>query len=70
MTIFNKPKKFKSAFDSTDSPKTPAINLVEFDCQACGCRQAEYYQIQIRANDEPPTEFWKCNGCGATTRSE
>jgi DNA-directed RNA polymerase subunit M/transcription elongation factor TFIIS len=70
MPVFSKPKKFKTASELSSEPQAPCINLVENICLKCGHNQAKFRQIQIRANDEPPTEIYTCSACGDSTRPE
>jgi DNA-directed RNA polymerase subunit M len=37
--------------------------IVEAECQKCGNRTAEYWEIQTRSADEPATRFHKCTKC-------
>jgi len=49
--------------------KEESINvIVDAECPKCGNRKAEYWEIQTRAADEPPTRFHKCTKCRGTWR--
>ena len=42
--------------------------IVDAKCPKCGYGKAEYWEVQTRAADEPPTRFFKCLKCGHTWR--
>ena len=42
--------------------------IVDEECAKCGNRKAEYWEVQTRSADEPPTRFHKCTKCGHTWR--
>lgn len=42
--------------------------VVDAECQKCGNKKAEYWEVQTRAADEPATRFHKCTKCGHTWR--
>ena len=49
--------------------KEATINtIVDAECSKCGLGKAEYWEIQTRSADEPPTRFHKCMTCGHTWR--
>jgi len=49
--------------------KEESVNVViDANCPKCGPVKAEYWEIQMRAIDEPPTRFHKCKKCGHTWR--
>lgn len=49
--------------------KEETINtIVEAECSKCGLKKAEYWEIQTRSADEPPTRFFKCVACKHTWR--
>ncbi len=49
--------------------KEEVINpIVEAECKKCGNRSAEYWEVQTRSSDEPPTRFLKCTKCRHTWR--
>lgn len=58
--------------------KTPEIAVIEkettvntitdADCNKCANKQAEYWEVQTRAADEPATRFYKCTKCKHTWR--
>lgn len=49
--------------------KEEVINpIVETECKKCGNRLAEYWEVQTRSSDEPPTRFLKCTKCRHTWR--
>ena len=41
----------------------------DVQCPECGHNEAEYFQLQTRSADEPPTTFYKCTKCGHKWRS-
>lgn len=46
-----------------------SINVViDASCPKCGPVKAEYWELQTRSSDEPPTRFHKCKKCGHTWR--
>ena len=38
--------------------------LTDATCEKCGCKQAFFFQLQIRSGDEGSTTFFKCKQCG------
>lgn len=42
--------------------------IVDAECPKCGHRKAEYWEVQTRSSDEPPTRFHKCVKCKHTWR--
>ena len=49
--------------------KEESINvIIDADCQKCGPVKDEYWELQTRSADEPPTRFHKCKNCGHTWR--
>lgn len=42
--------------------------IVDAECPKCGHRKAEYWEVQTRSSDEPPTRFHKCVECKHTWR--
>jgi len=49
--------------------ESESVNVViDANCPKCGPVKAEYWEIQTRSSDEPPTRFHKCKKCGHTWR--
>lgn len=49
--------------------KEESVNpIVEAECPKCGHKEAEYWEVQTRSSDEPPTRFHKCVKCKHTWR--
>lgn len=49
--------------------KEESVNVVvEAECPQCGHKEAEHWEVQTRAADEPPTRFYKCKKCRHTWR--
>ena len=49
--------------------KETSVNvIVDAQCEKCGNKKAEYWEVQTRSADEPPTRFHKCTKCGHTWR--
>ena len=42
--------------------------IIDAECPKCGHRKAEYWEVQTRSSDEPPTRFHKCIKCRSTWR--
>jgi len=42
--------------------------IVQIKCPDCAYGEAANWEIQTRAADEPPTQFFKCKKCGHTWR--
>jgi len=42
--------------------------IVDAECPKCGNMKAEYWEIQTRSADEPPTRFHRCTKCRHTWR--
>lgn len=42
--------------------------VVDANCPKCGPVKAEYWEVQTRSSDEPPTRFHKCKKCNHTWR--
>lgn len=57
----------KNDFAIVDEEKS--VNLIiDANCPKCGPVKAEFWEIQTRALDEPPTRFHKCKKCNHTWR--
>ena len=39
-------------------------------CTKCNNNKAYFLQLQVRSTEEPPTNFYKCAGCGYRWREE
>ena len=48
--------------------ETTVNTIVDAECAKCGPVKAEYWEIQTRSADEPPTRFHKCLKCEHTWR--
>jgi len=59
-----KKKEAVAVVEEEDSPNP----IVEAECPTCGHKQAEYWEVQTRSSDEPPTRFHKCTKCKHTWR--
>lgn len=42
--------------------------IIDAECPKCKNGKAEYWEVQTRAADEPPTRFHKCIKCKHTWR--
>lgn len=42
--------------------------VTDWDCHKCGSKKAEFWIRQMRAGDEPESQFFKCVKCGHTVR--
>lgn len=42
--------------------------IVDAECPKCHHKKAEYWEVQTRSIDEPPTRFHKCVKCSHTWR--
>ena len=42
--------------------------IIDAECPKCENRKAEYWEVQTRSADEPPTRFHKCTKCKHTWR--
>ncbi|MHA1339035.1 MAG: transcription factor S [Promethearchaeota archaeon] len=66
-----KKKKFSEYRKKQLAKKTLVINKVgeatnpttTIECPKCGYMTAEYFQMQTRSADEPPTTFYRCLKC-------
>lgn len=46
-----------------------SINIIiDAICPKCSNKKAEYWELQTRSADEPPTRFHKCTKCKHTWR--
>ena len=46
-----------------------SVNVeIDAECPKCGNARAEYWEVQTRSSDEPPTRFHKCTKCRHTWR--
>jgi transcription factor S len=45
-----------------------ALPIVEEECPKCKHKQAYSWELQTRAADEPPTQFFRCEKCRHTWR--
>ena len=43
-------------------------SVTDWNCPKCGCKKAEFWLRQMRAGDEPESQFYKCVKCGKTVR--
>ena len=44
------------------------LPIVKEECPKCGNKEAYNWEIQTRAADEPPTQFFRCTKCDHTWR--
>jgi len=58
-------QKEKKKMHREDTQKNPVTKMT---CTKCGHEECEYWLLQTRASDEPPTRFYKCTKCGYTWR--
>ncbi|MDG6933807.1 MAG: transcription factor S [Nitrososphaerota archaeon] len=52
--------------DEADKLKTMPVTTIE--CPKCGNMEAQWWFLQTRSGDEPPTQFYRCTACGHTWR--
>jgi DNA-directed RNA polymerase subunit M len=52
--------------DEADKLKTMPVTTIE--CPKCGNMEAQWWFLQTRSGDEPPTQFYRCTSCGHTWR--
>lgn len=55
-------KKELEVFDE-ESTQVHPIATLDSGCPKCGCTQVYYWSKQMRAGDEPETQFYKCTSC-------
>jgi len=60
-------KKEKKEIGVVDK-EVETMPVVKAKCPDCGHDEAFNWEIQTRAGDEPPTQFFKCRKCGHTWR--
>jgi DNA-directed RNA polymerase subunit M len=49
--------------------KDESVNVeIDSECPKCGHSRAEYWEVQTRSSDEPPTRFHRCKNCRHTWR--
>jgi len=53
------------AYEEDDANILP---VTEVECPKCKHGEANFWEIQTRAGDEPPTKFLKCGKCKHTWR--
>lgn len=58
----------KTIMIDNDRPKTALPRTRDVRCPKCGNDEAEYWILQTRRADEPPTRFYKCVKCGHVWR--
>lgn len=51
-----------------DESKENVNVIIDAECPKCGLGKAEYWEVQTRSSDEPPTRFHKCVKCRHTWR--
>ena len=66
MTVMKK-KQDEIKFDVVEKEQS-AHTLVEAECPKCKHDKAFYWSQQMRAGDEPETQFYKCEKCSHTWR--
>ena len=52
-----------------DSAKSEVYPLSDVQCPKCGHPKSYFWSKQMRAGDEPETQFYKCEKCGHQWRS-
>lgn len=57
-------KKFENAYENKNLATTDM-----WKCGKCKKRVCTYYSLQVRASDEPETQFVRCMNCGHGWRS-
>lgn len=65
--ISEKPKDDKKEFIVIEKESSPNV-IIDAECPKCKHMKAEYWEVQTRSADEPPTRFHKCKKCGHTWR--
>ncbi|KAI0154265.1 hypothetical protein GGR57DRAFT_502857 [Xylariaceae sp. FL1272] len=58
-----KKKEREDVFGSDGSFKDATKTAAQCPNDACGGREAAFYQVQIRSADEPMTSFFQCTTC-------
>jgi len=49
--------------------KLSSLPTTKIDCPKCGYGEAQWWFLQTRSGDEPPTQFYRCVECNHTWRS-
>jgi DNA-directed RNA polymerase subunit M len=49
--------------------KLSTLPTIKVDCPKCGHGEANWWFLQTRSGDEPPTQFYRCLNCNHTWRS-
>lgn len=57
-------KKEEKEVVSTDDKSSEIHPLTDAECAKCGHGRAYFWTKQMRAGDEPETQFFKCESCG------
>ena len=67
VTIIREKSKEAKKVEVVD--KDDSVNvIIDAECPKCGPVKAEYWEVQTRSSDEPPTRFHRCKKCGHTWR--
>lgn len=64
---FRERGKESKRVDVVEKEESPNV-VIDAECPKCGPVKAEYWEVQTRSSDEPPTRFHKCKKCGHTWR--
>ena len=49
--------------------KLSTLPMTKIECPKCGHDEANWWFLQTRSGDEPPTQFYRCLKCNHTWRS-
>ena len=49
--------------------KLSTLPTTKIECPKCGYEEANWWMLQTRSGDEPPTQFYRCLKCNHTWRS-
>ena len=64
MNLSQKVEKKKELEILGDESETEVYPLADAQCERCGHDKAYFWSKQMRAGDEPETQFYKCEKCG------
>ncbi|MEM0458111.1 MAG: transcription factor S [Sulfolobales archaeon] len=64
--IRHNPKEKMIVIEKESTRSNPVTRDVR--CPKCGYNEAEFWFMQTRRSDEPPTRFYKCTRCGHVWR--
>lgn len=63
MTLSQKVEKKKKLEVMGDSAEAEVYPLSDVECPKCGHPKSYFWSKQMRAGDEPETQFYKCEKC-------